>query len=267
MTSETKNLDAIRKRFTESAETFYAFSVSKRGAEAAHLAECVTAGLPDTSALLAVDVACGPGTLTFPLAARVGRVIGVDITPAMIESARAEAARKGLQNIDFILGDASSLPLAGASADIVTCGYSVHHIPEPSRALTEMARILRPGGRLAILDLVLIDSPNPAANNAIERVRDPSHTAKQTGAQFRALYEAAGLRVLTEEVSERRYDFDEWMQSAGRLPGDPLYAETRRMMEDTIPDDAAGFHPSYSVTTGALEFVNTILLLVGEKTT
>jgi ubiquinone/menaquinone biosynthesis C-methylase UbiE len=265
MTSETKHLDEVRKRFTETAETFRAYSVRERGAEANHVAECVTAGLPDTSALLAVDVACGPGTLTFPLAARVGRVIGIDITPAMIETARREAARKGLQNIEFILGDASSLPLADASADIVTCGNSVHHIPEPARVLAEMVRILRPGGRLAILDLILIDCPNPAANNAIERVRDPSHTTKLTAAQFRALYQAAGLRVLTEEVSERRYDFDEWMRTAGRLPGDPSYAEARRMMEDTIPDDAAGFHPSYSATTGALEFVTTILLLVGEK--
>ena len=266
MTSETKHADAVRERFTATVDKFNAFAGTKRGAEADHLAECVTAGLLDTSALLAVDVACGPGTLTFPLAARVGRVIGIDITPAMIESARGKAARKGLQNVKFILGDARSLPFNNGAAGIVSCGFSVHHMLEPAKAVSEMARILNPGGRLAIMDLVLIDSPNPAANNAIERVRDPSHTTKQTGAQFRALYAAAGLRVLTEEVSERRYDFDEWMQSAGSAPGDPCYVKTRRMMEDTIPDDAAGFHPSYSATTGALEFVTTILLLVGEKT-
>jgi ubiquinone/menaquinone biosynthesis C-methylase UbiE len=266
MSSETKHADAVHDRFTATVDGFYAYAVAKRGAEADHLAEVVTSGLLDAPALLAVDVACGPGTLTFPLAARVGRVIGVDVTPAMIESARAEAARKGLKNIEFILGDATSLPLADRFADIVTCGYSIHHILELSRALKEMARILRPHGRMAILDLVLVASPDPAVNNAIERVRDPSHATKQSVEQFHALYAEIGLHVVAEEISEHRYDFDEWMLNAGRSPGDPSYTETRRMMETTICDDAAGFHPSYSTKTGALEFVNTSLLLVGEKT-
>ena len=110
MTSETKHADAVRERFTATVDKFNAFAAANRGAEADHLAECATAGLPDASSLLAVDVACGPGTFSRPLAARVGKVIGVDLTPAMIERARKEAARAGLKNIEFILGDANSLP-------------------------------------------------------------------------------------------------------------------------------------------------------------
>jgi len=265
MTSETKQADAVRERFTATVDKFNAFAGTKRGAEADHLAECATAGLPDASSLLAVDVACGPGTFSRPLAVRVGKVIGVDLTPAMIEHARKETAQAGLKNIEFILGDASSLPFNDGAAGIVLCGFSFHHMLEPAKAVSEMARILNPGGRLAIMDLVGPDNADSAANDAIERVRDPSHTAKQTAAQFRALFEAAGLRVLSQEMYERRYDFDEWMQSAGRVPGDPGYVETRRMMEETMSGDAAGFHPNYSATTGKLEFSHTILLLVGEK--
>jgi ubiquinone/menaquinone biosynthesis C-methylase UbiE len=264
MNPAESHLDRVRERFTDSAKTFSAFALARRGEEATRFIERVTAELADASKLVAVDVACGPGTFTLPLAKHVGKVFGVDLTPAMLDHARAAAGRERVPNLEFKLGDAYSLPFEDGEAGIVFCGYSIHHMADPKRAIVEMARILAPGGRLGVADLIVVEGADPAANNAIERARDPSHATKQTRAQLRALIENAGVRLIGEEVHKRRYDFDEWMQSAGCQPGDPRYAETRRLMENSIPGDVAGLSPSIS-SSGKLEFLETILLILGEK--
>lgn len=264
MNSSESHLDRVRERFTDNAKTFSAFALARRGEEAGRFAERVTAGLANASKLAGVDVACGPGTFTLPLAKRVGKIFGVDLTPAMLEHARAAAEREGVANVEFRLGDAYALPFAVGEAGLVFCGYSIHHMTDPKRAITEMARILASGGRLGIADLIVADGADQQANNAIERARDPSHATKQTRAQLRALFEGAGIRVTGEELHKRRYDFDEWMQSAGCRPGEPRYVATRRLMEESMAGNVAGFTPSVS-SSGKLEFQESILLLVGEK--
>jgi ubiquinone/menaquinone biosynthesis C-methylase UbiE len=265
MTFETDNAEKVRARFTSTADAFASSARARRGEEAGHFAELATAGLPNAASLLAVDVACGPGTFARPLASRVGRVTGVDLTPAMIERARVEAAREGLANMDFVVGDANALPFANGAAGLVVCGYSIHHIPDAKRVITEMARIVRPGGRLGIVDLVVDDGADADANNAIERARDSSHCVKLTAQQFHAIFESVGLRQVAEEKHERRYDFNEWMRTAGQSPGDPIYMEVRRMMDDPKIGGAAGFKPVPSPNSGALKFMNTVLLYAGEK--
>ena len=256
--------DRVRERFTGNAKAFSAFALSRRGEEAARFVERLTAGLDNAAGMVAVDVACGPGTFTLPLAKRVGKAFGVDLTPAMLEHARAAAERERVANVEFKLGDADSLPFADGEVGIVFCGYSIHHMTDPRRAIAEMARILAPGGRLGIADLIVGEGANPEANNDIERARDLSHVAKQTPAQLRALIEGAGIGVIGEETHKRRYDFDEWMQSAGCRPGDPRYTETLRLMENAMAGNVAGLSPSIS-SSGKLEFMETILLIVGGK--
>src|ERR1700676_878133 len=137
--------------------------------------------------MLAIDLACGPGTYTCPLAARVCRAIGADLTPAMVEKARTEAARDGILNIEFVCADIYALPFADGSAGIVSCGYAFHHMTDPVRALAEMARVLQPGGRMAITDIIVPEGCDGAFQNQVERVRDPSHTNTQSAANFHTL--------------------------------------------------------------------------------
>ena len=265
MTSELTHQDNILERFTATAEVFAESVRTMRVEESDRLLELATAGLGLDSQSLAIDVACGPGTFTRPFASRVGRAVGVDLTPAMIEKARAEAARAGVKNIEFVCGDIYALPFEDAVASIVACGYAFHHIEEPARALAEMARVLRPGGRAAIVDITAVEGPGGAIHNNIERVRDPSHTSAQTVSQFRNLIQNAGLRLLSEESRPHWYDFDHWMRNAGNSPGDATYVKVRRMMEEIMPHDNSGLHPRYAEKTGKLEFLHTVLLLVAEK--
>src|SRR4029077_18469793 len=110
MTSEPNHLEKIRERFTATAEVFAESARSMRAEEGERLVELAVAGLALASQALVIDVACGPRTLTRPFARRVRRAVGVDLTPAMIEKAREEAARAGIANIEFVCGDVYALP-------------------------------------------------------------------------------------------------------------------------------------------------------------
>ena len=100
---------------------------------------------------MALDLACGTGDIAFPVAARGARVVGLDITPQMIALARAKAARPGC-NPRFLVGDMMRLPFVPGTFDLVTTGYGIRNVPDLRRALGEVHRVLKPGGRFFSLD-------------------------------------------------------------------------------------------------------------------
>lgn len=103
-----------------------------------------------------VDVACGTGDLTFAFAqSGPASITGIDFVPEMIQHACAKAqAREAQLNVkpEFAVGDAMNLALPDDSADIVSIAFGIRNVEEPSKALAEFRRILRPGGRVIILE-------------------------------------------------------------------------------------------------------------------
>ena len=99
-----------------------------------------------------LEVAIGTGR-NLPFYAQGIRLIGVDFSPAMLQLARRQADRLG-RTVDLRLGDAQALELPDASFDTVVCTFSLCAIPDERRAIAEMKRVLRPGGRLLLLDHV-----------------------------------------------------------------------------------------------------------------
>ena len=96
-----------------------------------------------------LDIACGTGNVTIPLARRGARATGLDMMPDLLEEARARAAREGLR-IRFDEGFAETLPYADASFDVLVSMFGIMFSPLPAAVVSEMARVLRPGGRLAL---------------------------------------------------------------------------------------------------------------------
>ena len=96
-----------------------------------------------------LDIACGTGNVTIPLARRGARAAGLDMMPHLLEEARARAAREGLP-IRFDEGFAETLPYPDGSFDVVVSMFGIMFSPLPATVVSEMARVLRPGGRLAL---------------------------------------------------------------------------------------------------------------------
>jgi arsenite methyltransferase len=105
-----------------------------------------------------LDVGCGAGTDLLLAALRVGpegEAIGVDMNERMRDHAADGAARMGLTNVDVREGDATALPVADRSVDVVISNGVLNLVPEKERAIAEIARVLKPGGRLQIADIVI----------------------------------------------------------------------------------------------------------------
>ena len=102
----------------------------------------------------ALDVCCGTGDLTLELAGRVapdGYVIGCDFSEPMLDLAREKAAGRGIDSVRFEWADALELPYDSGRFDAVTVGFGVRNFADRDRGLKELARVLRPGGRLVVL--------------------------------------------------------------------------------------------------------------------
>jgi demethylmenaquinone methyltransferase / 2-methoxy-6-polyprenyl-1,4-benzoquinol methylase len=97
--------------------------------------------------LRALDLACGTGDIAIALAARGANVVGLDITPRMLQLARTKHT-----SARFVTGDMLALPFRDEAFDVVTTGYGLRNVPDLSRAIGEMRRVLKPGGVLLSLD-------------------------------------------------------------------------------------------------------------------
>ncbi len=115
------------------------------------LAEALLRLLPP---MAIADLGTGEGAFALLLAERASRVIAVDSSARMIEVGREQAQRNGVGNIEFRLGDMEELPIAAGEVDLAFFSQSLHHALHPERALQEAARILAPGGRVVVLDLL-----------------------------------------------------------------------------------------------------------------
>jgi ubiquinone/menaquinone biosynthesis C-methylase UbiE len=273
--SDREQLDRVRDRFTRTASVFADFAISDRSAEAERLAALASPAGNE----IALDLACGPGTFARAFAPRVRWICGLDLTPAMLARARKDAAGAGHRNLCFVCGNAYQLPYADETFHLAVCGYTFHHMNEPQAALLELARVLRPGGRMALLDLVAPDDPAKTdANTKIEQARDASHVRALTAGELGAMLSRVGCRVVSRERQLWPRDFEKWMGVAGWKRGDAPYREARQLMEASIPEELSGFFPRYvsqennaagahSASGGErpIEFMHTSVLLIAEK--
>jgi ArsR family transcriptional regulator len=144
-----KRKDKVRAYFDELAGRFGREYVPGRSWKG--LAETLLELLPP---MVIADLGAGEGTFSLLLARRAEKVIAVDNSEKMVEYGAALARRHRVRNLDYRLGDLEALPIENASVDLAFLSQSLHHAPHPERAAAEAFRILKPGGRIVVLDLV-----------------------------------------------------------------------------------------------------------------
>ncbi len=180
---------------------------------AADLAERVQRLLgPFTGAEAALDSGCGTGALALALAPHVAKVDGVDLRADYLEAARATAPA----NVRFTEGDVMSLPFGYAAFDLSCCHRVLHHVRRPELAVSELARVTRPGGRLFIADqLGSVDPLRSLEMDRFERLRDPTHQRLLPDTDIRGFLDANDLVLLASEVTHERTDLERRLDLAG----------------------------------------------------
>lgn len=249
-----QHAEATERAFTQQARTFEDPRLNAvLTTESAWVFERLPRGPRD----VVLDVAAGTGLAGRGLAGEVAAVVALDATPAMLAAGQRAAEEAAIRNIVFMRGSAERLPFLGDAFSIVLCRYALHHFAEPRRPLAEMARCLRPWGRLAIADIVVGEHPGAArATNEIERLRDPSHVRAVSASELQGLLVSAGLEAHYAETREVRRPLEPWLDGAETPP--PAREEIRRRMLDELAGGAStGLDPAQA-DDGTLTFVHTI---------
>jgi len=130
---------------------------------------------PLGSDMVALDVACGAGHAAEVVAPEVRLVMGIDLTVALLELGAARLAAANVRNVVLQEGNAEALPFVADSFDLVYCLAALHHIGDPVRAVEEMTRVCRPGGRVVLSDLITPSADVRDTFDGLHRRLDPSH--------------------------------------------------------------------------------------------
>jgi len=245
---------AIEDQFTRQAEDFARSPSLHNDAVLALMVEAAQPGAGEES----LDVACGPGTVVAAFAPHVRRAVGLDATAAMLDQARALAARLNLANVEWHRGDIYALPFADASHDIVTCRFAFHHLELPEAAFAEMVRVCRPGGRVILCDGVSSDDPAKAeAFNRMERHRDPSTVAFRTLRMLRQYFTTARLPAPRAQFFQVPTERDGLVARA--FPANDDRALLRQMIDESVDGDRMGMNARRVGDTVQLSYPSVIL--------
>jgi len=165
-----------------------------------------------------IDLGSGAGFDCFLAAGRVGpagKVIGVDMTPAMISKARLNASKAGAQGVEFRLGEIEHLPVADATADVILSNCVINLVPDKQAAFREAWRALKPGGRLAISDVVALAPLPDVLQQQVAALTGCISGASPVEELRAALSQAGFVEVDIDVKGESREFIRDWMPGSG----------------------------------------------------
>jgi ubiquinone/menaquinone biosynthesis C-methylase UbiE len=242
---------SVQDQFDSQAHAYLTSPVHAEGPDLAHAKNLVGHAALGTGH--AIDVGCGAGHLSFALAPGLARVVALDPSPSMLATVEKAAAVRGLPNIETRQASAESLPFAGSSFDLACTRYSAHHWTRLESALQEMHRVLRPRGRLLIIDVLGHEEPLVDTHlQSMELLRDPSHVRNRSATEWRSLLEAAGFVDVEHAQWPLRLTFAAWVE---RMRTSPERTSIIRALQNEAPrevQEALAFEPdgSFAVRTG-----------------
>jgi ubiquinone/menaquinone biosynthesis C-methylase UbiE len=259
MTLDHDSKALSQARFGRFANGYVTSRTHAKGAELDRLVE-IARPQPDW---LMLDIATGGGHTALKFAPHVRWVVASDISPAMLDAARAFSGKKGVGNVTYQLSDAEELPFEGSQFDLVTCRLAPHHFPDCPRFVHESARVLKAGGLLLVQDHVLPEDERTARYvDDFERIRDPSHNRAYSESEWVGILNAVGLDVEHREQVTKRHVFLRWVELQ-RCPSPVVEDLQGRLAQAT--DQAAEWMQPRDTGTPMATFANHHIIIAGRK--
>src|SRR5690606_21227699 len=195
----------------------------------------------------ALGAGWGAGHAAAAAAPSADKVAALDLLPVQPDQGQALAAERGLTKRTTEQRDNDTLPFGDNPFGSVTSRYSAHHWPHPPTAMNEIARVLQPGGRFTLSDIVAPDDPaHDTFLQAIELLRDPSHVRDHSIRQWQAIFAEAGFECEVVFTWLLPLNFDSWV---ARMATPPLNVEMLKVLYDGASSEiraAMQIQPDYT---------------------
>ncbi|MEM9028626.1 MAG: methyltransferase domain-containing protein [Pseudomonadota bacterium] len=259
----------VQQQFGANAANYATSPVHAKGKSLSRLVDLIS----PKSDWKALDVATGAGHTALAFAPHVASVAASDVTPEMLDQAKQLAAARELTNVTCVSADAHALPFPDDTFDLVTCRTAPHHFEDVSKFVTEVARVLKPGGQFGLVDNISADgqtNPDDSADdqraaadayNAFEKRRDPSHGRALGHNEWMSILADADLTVESWEHLIKPMSFNRWCDTMS------VEAPVRDELRDMLSSGPAGFvaflKPEF--TNEDISFALTELLLVARR--
>jgi SAM-dependent methyltransferase len=187
-----------------------------------------------------LDLGTAAGHTALALAPRAALTVGLDPAPAMLRQARGLATARSVERLPFVVSFADPLPFADGAFDLVTCRLAAHHFPDLPGVLYEVERVLRPGGRLLVVDTIAPeDDALDEFINEVETLRDPSHAHDYRLSEWADALNGFGLRYDLLRRWELPLDFTAWTARIATPP--PAIARLQALFDGATPEAVTAF--------------------------
>lgn len=239
----------VAQQFGAQAQAYLTSTVHAQGKDLQQLGDMAERFAAGATVL---DLGCGAGHASFAMAPHVTELVAYDLSTDMLDVVAAAAATRGLGSIRTRQGPAERLPFADASFALVASRYSAHHWTDPATALREIARVLKPGGQLCMIDVVGPQGVGSALLDthlqSLEVLRDVSHVRDYSRAEWRDMLTTAGFELTDEQDWRLDIDVNSWL---ARMRTPPVLEAAARHLLANAPDEVKQY---YAVDPATLDF-------------
>lgn len=254
-----KNLEILNRSFTVQAPNFDSKSVNFTKKE--YLDYTVTSAKPAKTDII-LEVAAGTCVCGRAFAPLVQTVVCLDATPPMLQAGQQEAQKNHLNNMVFVKGYAEELPFLNNSFDIVLSRLAFHHFTDTVNIFEEMVRVLKPGGKLIMIDMEAAEEPLRKTEDEIETLRDPSHVKNLSRQEMCKLYSDNNLVIEKCETTKMQVCLEDWLELTQTAK--PIKKHIINLMKADIKgQQKTGFSP-YETDNGIC-FNQRWILTLGKK--
>ncbi len=255
MSEKNTHHSLVEQQFGEQANAYLTSTVHSQGSDLQKLARLMS----NQSSAHVLDIGCGAGHASFAVASSVSSVTSYDLSTEMLNAVQQGAKDRNLTNIQTTCGIAESLPFGSASFDVVISRYSAHHWHNVSLAICEASRVLKPGGKIVLMDVV---SPgNPVLDiylQTVEALRDRSHVRDYSISEWSRFCNEASLKIDEITTDHLQLEFVSWTQ---RMRTPQHYVDAIRAYQQEVSSEVKEYFRIGSDGT----FSTDIAMLVGHK--